>query len=602
MKHLLTIVALLSAIIVTAAPSPDYSKIRSTHPRIILKNGDVEAVRQKVETDEAVRTIHLDIEDRATRMLIAQPSVRKKIGKRLLGVSRKVLERVAYCSYIYLLEGDENYARRAEAEMLAAASFTDWNPSHFLDVAEMTAAMAIGYDWLYDYLSPESRRIIEDAIIEKGLRAAKTKMGWYKTDNNWNQVCNAGMVMGAVAVYDRIPDEAKAHIERALKSNPIAQKCYGPDGVYPEGFGYWEYGTTFEVLLIETLRTAFGSSFELEKMPGFIESARFMNFMQGPSGEVFNFADCGNTSRAVLPLLHWFALESGDMSILWQDRKRITEEDWVRGIDRLAPVSMLFAARCDLKDVQPIKEQFWYGRGGQPLFCYRSGFAGSNDSYLAAKGGSPSSNHGHMDSGSFVYEWGGERWAYDLGSQGYHSLESKGLKIWNRSQKSDRWKVYRLNNFPHNTLTVNERIHLVKGNATMVEVYDSPKKHGAKFDMSTVLPCLSSAFRTIYIDNEHCVTCIDKVVAGDDKCRIRWNMTTHAKAEIVDDRHISLKQNGKEIIVRISSPSNAKAYIMSNDPRTSYDVKNKNSHRIGFALDIPAGKAATIKVELIPQK
>jgi hypothetical protein len=32
---------------------------------------------------------------------------------------------------------------------------------HFLDVAEMTMAVAIGYDWLYDDLSPASRAAIK---------------------------------------------------------------------------------------------------------------------------------------------------------------------------------------------------------------------------------------------------------------------------------------------------------------------------------------------------------------------------------------------------------------------------------------------------------
>jgi len=49
--------------------------------------------------------------------------------------------------------------------MLAISQFSDWNPSHFLDVAEMTMAMAIGYDWLYNNMSRESRTIIKDAII-----------------------------------------------------------------------------------------------------------------------------------------------------------------------------------------------------------------------------------------------------------------------------------------------------------------------------------------------------------------------------------------------------------------------------------------------------
>ena len=33
--------------------------------------------------------------------------------------------------------------------MLEVSSFTDWYPKHFLDVAEMTTALALSYDWLY---------------------------------------------------------------------------------------------------------------------------------------------------------------------------------------------------------------------------------------------------------------------------------------------------------------------------------------------------------------------------------------------------------------------------------------------------------------------
>ena len=34
---------------------------------------------------------------------------------------------------------------------------------------------------------------------------------------------------------------------------------YGPDGGYPEGFGYWGYGTSFQVMLIAALESAFGT-------------------------------------------------------------------------------------------------------------------------------------------------------------------------------------------------------------------------------------------------------------------------------------------------------------------------------------------------------
>lgn len=601
MKKLLTLIAVLLTVSATANQTLDYSKL-AQHPRLIIKKGDIEAVRQKIATDQPLRHIHCVIEERANGFIYAPASRRIKTGKRLLGVSRNVLERVCYCSYMYLVTGEDIYACRAEQEMLAAASFTDWNPSHFLDVAEMTTALAIGYDWLYDRLSPASRKIIEDAIIEKGLRAANPKMWWYRTDNNWNQVCNCGMVMGALAVYERVPNEAKIIIDRSLKSNPKAQTVYAPDGVYPEGFGYWEYGTWFEVMLIESLRTSFGSDFDLGKYPGFLESAKFMNFMQTPLGYVFNFSDSGNPRNAVNPLLYWFALETGDMSLLWQDRKRIVEEEWVRGINRQAPIALLFASRCKLDNIKPIKESFWVGNGSQPLFLYRSGFGSYNDSYLAAKGGTASANHGHMDAGSFIYEWGGVCWASDLGSQNYHSLESKGLKIWNRAQNSDRWRVYRLSNYPHNTLTVNEQLHNVKGVATIDELYDTKNRHGAKFNLSSIFFDLASAYRTIYIDNDDKVTCIDELVANNTNCSVCWNMTTHADAKIVDDKTIHLTKAGKKVCVRIVSPKNAKAYIKSNAPTTSYDCENRGTCRIGFAAEVAPNSKSTFKVLLEPQK
>ena len=44
--------------------------------------------------------------------------------------------------------------------MLDMSKFEDWNPSHFLDVAEMTAGLAIGYDWLYDELPASSKKLM----------------------------------------------------------------------------------------------------------------------------------------------------------------------------------------------------------------------------------------------------------------------------------------------------------------------------------------------------------------------------------------------------------------------------------------------------------
>lgn len=58
-----------------------------------------------------------------------------------------------------------------------------------------------------------------------------------------------------------------------METNPKAMVGYGPDGGYPEGFGYWGYGTSFQVMLIAALESAFGTDNGLSQTPGFMESA-----------------------------------------------------------------------------------------------------------------------------------------------------------------------------------------------------------------------------------------------------------------------------------------------------------------------------------------
>ena len=64
----------------------------------------------------------------------------------------------------YRLYGDRRHLDRCLAEMRAVSAFQDWNPRHFLDVAEMSLALALGYDWLYGDLSEEDRNLFADAL------------------------------------------------------------------------------------------------------------------------------------------------------------------------------------------------------------------------------------------------------------------------------------------------------------------------------------------------------------------------------------------------------------------------------------------------------
>ena len=143
----------------------DYDNL-APHPRLLLKKGDITAMKEFSNQSPNAKKIHNLIISEADKMLEQAPVERVMTGRRLLSVSRIALQRIFYLSYAYLTTEDMRYVARAEKEMLAISEFEDWNPVHILDVGEMTMAMAIGYDWLYRKLPVHSRSIIGTAIYE----------------------------------------------------------------------------------------------------------------------------------------------------------------------------------------------------------------------------------------------------------------------------------------------------------------------------------------------------------------------------------------------------------------------------------------------------
>ncbi|HEY3122123.1 MAG TPA: heparinase, partial [Vicinamibacteria bacterium] len=215
--------------------------LRPGHPRLLVDGATWAEVAKRGRADPRLAALLRVITSDARRLLDQPVLEYRKVGRRLLAVSRAALQRTLTLSLAYRVTGEEAFARRAEAEMLGVAAFSDWNPSHFLDVAEMTAALAFGYDWLHDALRPEARATIRQAIVEKGLRPgldpAAPHNGWQSRENNWNQVCFGGLTLGALAVAEDEPGLAQQLLARARAGIVHGLAPYAPDGVYPEGPG-----------------------------------------------------------------------------------------------------------------------------------------------------------------------------------------------------------------------------------------------------------------------------------------------------------------------------------------------------------------------------
>ena len=573
------------------------------HPRILFFKDDETSFSKAISSDAFAKSIHQEILLESDRLINVEPIKRIQIGRRLLDKSREALRRIFQLSYAYRTTHAKKYFDRTEKEMLAIAAFSDWNPSHFLDVAEMTMAMAIGYDWLYQDLSNESKQIIREAIVKKGLEPSLDNKynSWLKAEHNWNQVCNAGMTYGALAVKEDHPQLAINIINRAIESIKIPMKDYGPDGIYPEGYGYWGYGTSFNIMFLSAVEKLFKTDFGLCSAPGFLKTAEFLEHMTGATGNAFNYSDAG-IGGGFHPAMFWLANRTKDETVLWEEKKFIERNGFAKRVnDRLLPALLLWKGNIQLDKIAHPKESMWVGTGKNPIAMMRTSWTDPNAIYVATKGGSASINHAHMDIGSFIMEANGVRWAMDFGMQDYESLESKGVKLWGRTQDSERWNVFRLNNYSHNTLSIDSQLQQVSGHAAIIASGKEANNMFATLDLSSVYEGqVNHAKRTISIMDGKKVQVQDEIKTNNRETKIRWNMLTPAEVEIVGPNKAILRKDGKQLALTVSGASNITMKTWSTQPPRDYDAPNPGTVLVGFEAIVPASTNVTLKVVLQP--
>ncbi len=545
----------------------------------------------------------------ADALLKTSPITRTLEGRRLLGESRRCVKRLLTLSMAFHLSGNRQYVERAEQEMLAVAAFTDWNPSHFLDVAEMTFAMAVGYDWMFHALSQESRDTIRTAIVQKGVTLPFTSRhkGWVRTTNNWGQVCHGGLTAGALAVLEDEPELAAKTVHNALHNVRYSMNAYAPNGSYPEGPGYWVYGTSYNVLLLAVLESALGSDFGLTKAPGFSTTGQFPALATGPSGRYFNYAD-GGSGRSAGPTLFWFAKRFdrsdwllGEQELLQNTISGINDRNAVSRGSRLLPLALLWINSS--KEEREIRMPLhWASEGEVPVTIHRSSWTDPNATYVGFKGGSPSANHGQMDIGSFVLDADSVRWGIDLGAEGYHGIESRGMNLWNSRQNSDRWTIFRQQNAGHNTLVIDGQLQRAAGHGSFVAFSDNATFPHSVLDMSPVYEGQAESVRRgVAMLPSGEVLIQDQLTGLQPGVTVRWGMITPATLEESGQRSIQLKQGKTTLSLQLVAPATATwKEIDTATPRNEWDSPNRGTRMVAFETAAPASGELTFVVLATP--
>jgi len=566
---------LLIGIARAAVPPDPLSTLRPGHPRLLFTDADLATAVQAAKADPLRAALHQRLVAAAEEELGSKPIAHVLKGPRLLDQSRTCVRRVLICSLAFRLTGDRRFSDRAMKEMAVAAAFPDWNPSHFLDVAEMSTALAIGYDWLYPVLTDTERGVIRTALLKHALvfatsayastdptkRPSDRRLWFVTAHHNWNQVCNAGLLAAALALADEEPELARTVIAGVRRSLPLAMAAYQPAGAYPEGPGYWEYGTTYNVAGLAMLESALGTDFGLSLHPAFDRTASYRLHIQSPSGLAFNHAD-GGARLGPSVAYTWLANRFGDLAAQAHSRALLAhaiETIPPGGItDRVAALhAVWFPAKgnAEVAAKAPLDAHF---PGVAELATFRSAWNDPRALYLGFKAGSNTVNHAHLDLGSFVLDADGVRWSHDLGPDDYNLPAYFGAK---------RWTYYRLNNLSHSTLTPGNILQDPRSQAPLRRFVSTPARAYAVADLTAVYPGTTREMRrgAALLDRRR-VLIQDEATGLTPGTALTWRMLTEAKVQLsANGRNATLTQKGRTLQAEILSPAGV---VFSSQPAT----------------------------------
>jgi hypothetical protein len=582
--------------------------LQKQSPRLVL-NAEIEKnLRTKLKADPLVqniyKTIKYNAEEVLTRELITLDIPENpESQKNQLGISRDFLFRVNMLAMVYRIEKDKRMLSRVNEEVVAACNFPSWNPKHFLDVGEMSLAIALALDWTAGDLPKSTIALAKKSLIEKGIKTSWPDNGstpsWVNNTNNWNQVCNAGMIAASIAVAELEPELAAKTIHRSIEGMNNALREYAPDGAYPEGPIYWGYGTQFSVVTAAIFESAFSTDFGLSKFPGFMESAVYAMLTISPSNKLYSYADCNEEAEAYGTFtLSWFAAKTGNKTFL-DEKYFLTSPEEIKNFSRLAGAGLVWTAQFAEKKTTPLPTA-WKGGGANPVVIFTGGEIIPLGFYFGGKGGRGTVNHGNMDGGSFVFELNGVRWSIDPGNQSYGLLERAGFNLWASCQDCDRWKLLTKNNFGHSTLSVNNQLHVVDGKTEIIDFIDGEQPE-ATFDLTPAFAGqLKSAQRRFVKEDLASLVIEDKIEVSEETKFVTWQMLTQADVQPIKGGAV-LRQDGQTLkLENLSHPEIMVSVISLDPPPLYFDKTIENLKRIEIripAWTIENGKT-TLKVRL----
>ncbi len=535
----------------------------NVHPRIMLKADDFERLETLAAEDSEYRALLAELikkyDENSAEYKDAPVEWELTDGVRLLYISREAKNRIIPWAFLYRVTGREIYANRAWADLEALCDFKDWHPEHFLDTAEICYAIAIGYDWLYDYLDASQKNKMEVAVLNMGIIPGLESYEGKRTiwgDNNWNGVCNGGLVSVALAFADVYPNQCEKILGYAITDVERGMYSYAPDGGYLESPGYWSYGTDYLHVMMSSLYSACGTTYGLYNSPGFSESAYFASHFENEVGS-WGFHDAGS-GQIETQCLSWFAKMSSDPSLNRLRRNGIDE--------KLKPVhvyDLMWYDPENICDTVVLPKDSYYSHVGSVTM--RSSWD-KGAILMGLHGGANNASHWDLDMGNFILYAAGKPFFIDLGGDDYNIPGYFGAK---------RANYYKKRAEGQNTLVIGDVSYTVPdqekaavGKFTRVE--NNEDTSIAVLDMSSAYKTVQQGKRGMLFTDERSTIIIQDEFKLTGAQTVRWSAHTRGNISITEGGRVACITLG-DVTLYCEIVSENKELVFSYSDAVSFD-------------------------------
>lgn len=503
----------------------DFGK-SGVHPRLMATKADFERLRTEVQTNPDKKAWYEALMSKAKQLLYSKTLVYElRDGVRLMYVSSELEQRMAVLAMAYRLTGEAKYAQKAYLDLEAVANFSDWHPSHHIDVGIMAAGFAIGYDWLYDTFTEAQRKTLEDGMKKNGFKDIILSYQTTESDmtnaayvqDNHNAMCNGGAMLAALAFYDVFPTESRYIIANATRGMEEMMWRYAPDGAWFEGVMYGSICVNYLSMAFSSMEICLGTIYGLDEAEGFDKAYDYIENTQSKTA-VYNFGDSDFMKRAYC-YSGWLNKHFGKSTACDLSGSFTTIDG-----EQLA-FALLWNSSNSGYDVP--RDVLYNSDDAKTKLLLMRGET-NGETFVGIKAGDTVCEHSQLDGGSFVFDSQGVRWACDMGKDDYNLPNFFDTA-------EGRWKIFLNRAEAHNTVVINPKTnggadYSLNSEARFSDVIKTDSGAVAAVDMTELLSGRAESARRgfCFTDNRQSLVVRDELNIGTAAKDIYWLFYTKA--------------------------------------------------------------------------